>query len=117
MIRTFRIAGHEKHAIFINAQRRVVNAIVIVLRTVKDDGPSLKCIRVIRIGQISGSEHVGNHTEFHDGRSEKIAAYHLETRMGCQRIVPFANDIRILARQLSPIDLPFTVIALSWMSP
>ena len=114
-------AADEQHAVLVDLRGRIVDAVVIVLRPVEHDRPALEGVRGFRIGQIAVAELLRDHAGLHDRGIEQVALQHDEAGVLDQRIVERADDVGIVRlaapRQLSPIVLPLTVSAFSWIRP
>ena len=74
-------AANEQDSAFVDAERGIVDAPVVVLRTVEHDGAAFKRIRVLRVGQVALAKLLGDHAGFHDRGIEQIAAQYLEARL------------------------------------
>src|SRR5690606_16477370 len=79
----------------VDAFRRIVDARVIVFRSIKDCGLALECIRVLRIGQIALAELLRDHACLHDGAVEQIALQVYEASLLHQRIGSRADDVPV----------------------
>ena len=59
-------AAHEQHAVLVDAEFRIVDAGVIVLRSVEYDRAAFERHRVLRIRQVALAEFSRDHAGFHD---------------------------------------------------
>ena len=49
-------AAHEQDAVLVDVERRIVDAVVIVLRPVEHDGPALEGLGIVRVGEVAVAE-------------------------------------------------------------
>ena len=108
-------AAHEQDGVLVDAERGVVDAAVVVLRAVEDDGAALEALRVVGVGQVAVAELLGDHARLHDRGVEQVAGQHEEAGALLERAVERADDVLVLddgAAVVSPMVLPLTVRAL-----
>src|SRR3984957_7668487 len=67
-------AAHEQNAAFVDVERGIVDAMVIIFRTLEDDGAALERVGVLRVHQIAVAEFLRNHAGLHDRGIEEVAA-------------------------------------------
>src|SRR5690606_20733285 len=85
----------DEDGALIDAKRRIVDAAVIILRTVEDDRPPLEDILVTRLAEITLAEFLRDHRGLHDGEIEQVALEHEEARPLLERIAKGTNDFAI----------------------
>jgi hypothetical protein len=61
--------------VLVDLERRVVDALVIVLRPVEDDGAAFESVEVLRVRQVALAELLGDHAGLHDGAVEQVALH------------------------------------------
>ena len=66
-------AAHEQQRALVDAERGVVDAGVIVLRSVEDDRAAFERQRIGGVGQIARPELIRDDAELHDRRVEQVA--------------------------------------------
>ena len=71
-------APHEQDRVFVDAECGIVDAPMIILRSIEYRCAALKRIRILRVAQITLAEFVGDHAGFHDRGIEQIAVQDLE---------------------------------------
>ena len=74
-------AAHEKDRAFINVFGRIINPLVKVLWSVKNDGPPLKSVHIFWVRKICFAEIFANHAGFHDRTVKQITAQIDEARI------------------------------------
>lgn len=79
-------AAHEKDALLIDGECRIVDARVIILRPVEHDGATLEGHGIVGVGKIAVPELVGDDREFHDGGIEQIAFQNPEACILLERV-------------------------------
>src|SRR5262249_38299667 len=88
-------AADEQHAIFVDLQRRIVDAPVIILRTVGHDRAPFECLWMLRIRKIAVAELLRNHARLHDRAVEQVAAQHDESGLLDERTVVSADYLAV----------------------
>src|ERR1700733_2211203 len=72
-------AAHEQDAALVDAERGIVDAAVIVLRSVEYHGAAFEGIGVLRVAEIAAAKFVRYPARLHDRGFEQIAMQHLES--------------------------------------
>ena len=92
-------ATHEQQRVGGDAERGIVDPVVIILRTVEHDRGTLERFEIVRVGQIALAELRRDDAGFHDRRVEQIAAQHDEPGILQQRRRERADDALVLDRR------------------
>ena len=85
-------------------QRRIVDAVMIILRPVEHDHGALEGVRVFRIVEIALLEFRADHARLHDRGIEQVALEVQEARLLLQRIVVGADHL-VIPGELAPAVL------------
>src|SRR5262249_13013687 len=88
-------AADEQHVVLVDLERRVVDAVVIILRPVEHDGAPLEGVRVLRAQEIAVAELGRYYTRLHDGGIEQVATEHLEAGLVQHRLFVRLDHVRV----------------------
>ena len=88
-------AAHEQQAGLVDLERGIVDALVVVLRPVEDDGAALEGVGVLRVRQVALAELLGDDAGLHDGAVEQVALEDEEAGLVLQRLVVRADHVRV----------------------
>src|SRR5262249_5398181 len=91
-------AANDQDCALVDAEGRVLDAVVIVLRPLAHDGAAFERVRVLGIGQIARAELGRDHAHLHDGAVEQGAAEHAEAGVLDQRRRVAADHVAIAHR-------------------
>ena len=67
-------------------ERGIVDAVMVILRPVEDDGAALERIRVLRIAEIAVAEFLADHRQLHHRIVEEIAFEHDKSGIFAHRL-------------------------------
>src|SRR5262249_8508696 len=96
-------AADEQDTPLVDAERRVLDASVVVLRTIEHHCAALESIRIARVGQIAVAELLRDHAGLHDRAVEQVALEHDEAGLLGQRILPRADHVTVRVRRRAAI--------------
>ncbi len=71
-------AAHDQDAVLVDGERGIVDARVVVLGAVEDDGPGREHVFVAGLAEVARAEGLGDHRGFHDAEVEQVAREHQE---------------------------------------
>ena len=94
---------NDKDALFIDPEGRVVDAFVIVLRTVKDERRALEDALIAWLLQVPLAKLIGNNTHLHDGKVEQVALQHQEASTVLQRLIVRSDHLPVARLATSKI--------------
>src|SRR4029078_4598354 len=77
----------EQHGACIDLQRRIVDAAVIIFRSVEYDGAALEGVRILWIRQIARAKVLRDHAELHDRGVEQVTPENPKSGALLQRLV------------------------------
>ena len=80
---------------FVNLQRRIINPVMVILRALEHDCPTLECFRILRVGEIPVAEFLRNHACLHDRAVKQITLQHDKARILAHRLVDRENHVCI----------------------
>ena len=84
--------AHEQHGIFVNGQRGVIDAVVIILRAIKDHGRALPGVFIAFALEVSFAKVVADDRGFEQARVKEVAAEHDKARVFFQGLVVRLDD-------------------------
>ena len=104
-------ATHEQQAMLIDLELRIVDALVIILRPVEDDGTAFERHRVLRVRQVAAAEFVGDDRGFHNRAVEQVTLEIQEAGLRLHWCIIGLDDLAIFGEfafaifnQRAPID-------------
>ena len=74
----------------------VVDAVMIVFRSLEHDGAPFEGVRVARVRQVHATEVFGHDARLHDGGVEQVARQDLEAGLGLHRLPVGPDDVGVL---------------------
>src|SRR5690606_16307278 len=89
-------SAHEENRMRVDAERRVVDTLVVILRPVEYDGAAFESLRIGRIAQIALAEFRRDHAGLHDRRGEQVTAQDPETGPLLDRLLERPDDLLVL---------------------
>src|SRR5665213_1408481 len=89
-------AADKQQRIFVDLEFRIIDTVVIVLRSVEHHGAALEGVVILAIGEEALAEFIRYDAGLHDGGIEQVAFEHLETGFLFHRPFVGADDVGIL---------------------
>ena len=91
-------AAHDQDRVLVDAERRIVDAVVVILRPFEDDDAALEGVRVVRVREIALAELLRDHARLHDGAIEQRALEVEEAGLLLERLLVRADHVAVPAR-------------------
>ncbi|MNZ72957.1 hypothetical protein D3C78_913520 [compost metagenome] len=85
--------AHEEDGVGVDAERRIVDAVVVIFRTIEHYGAAFEGLRIVRVGEVTVAEFFRNHARLHDGGGEQVAAQNAEACTLLEWLVVRTDDL------------------------